>query len=115
VGCARSVLRFHLRHFRPVLLGFGNISRHILLPDLHDLAVVVQIQLVVDDRKGVGLSADLVSLRRAVGTEAAELRRVLVRVLGEKPLVVSGGELKFGPLIDVTVRRQSRLGLPSVK
>src|SRR5262245_9037801 len=71
----------------PVLVRLGDEAGDVRAPLPLDIAVVVQVQLAVDDGERGRISARLVAAGRAERTEAAVLRCVLLGI-GRKSIAI---------------------------
>src|SRR5581483_2621122 len=79
-----------LVHLRPVSVSLIDIPGNVLLPSSPHVSIVVQIQLVADDRECGRVGRRLIPLGHAEGAKATVLGRVLVG-MSEKGFAVGDG------------------------
>ena len=90
---------------RPVGIGLLQIALHILMPKLPRLLVMLHHEAAVQDLKILYLDGRKLVDRSRVATEAAELRRILGRVLCELGLMRGSSVVIRGALVGGRILR----------
>lgn len=84
--------------FRPVGLGFLQISCGVLIELVQNVLAVLEVELPVDDLEGGGVDIHSLVDRDPVGAVAAELRKIFFRIRVKQVLVFLGGKVVGGSI-----------------